>query len=132
MKTKKLQENLQKEFPEFNITITDSEGIGSKKIIEISIYLEGQFEIIYHQIKNHFDNEENSIELLEAALIKITQSNLNIYHSEDKKQILKDSKTIVKMVDAEAVSFHKLKENELQDKMKLYELKEKDFAKEEK
>jgi hypothetical protein len=136
LKLDKLQENLQKSFPDFGVLIQNPEAVGEKIVIEVVVNVPDQVEITFHQIKNFFDDKEtedqDSVSLLEEALVTIVESHLSIYAKADKKQILKDCTSIVKLVDAEPTSFHKLKEDELTDKMKIYELEEKDFIKEEK
>lgn len=129
----KLQENLQTRFPDFGIHISEAGNTGEMEIIEVTISIPNQAEIVFHQIKNFFDEVEDgdSVELLENALVSITESNLSIYAKEDRKQILKDATSIVRMKDAEGTSFHKLKEHELKEKMKIYEIQEKEFTKEE-
>lgn len=58
--------------------------------------------------------------------ISIVESNLRIYEKYDKNEILKRSRTIMMMVDAEPTSFHKLDSVEKKQLMEHYDLKESD------
>lgn len=130
-----LQDNLQKALPEFIVSIIQEDNVGDKEILKVDIVVEDQATISFHQIKNFFDTREtegqDSVELLEVALLAVVEMHLRIYGKLDKIQILKDGTSIVKLEDAEPTSFHKLKEDEMINKMKIYELEEKDFVKKE-
>ena len=52
----KLQENLRAKFPDFGIHISESHNTGEMEIIEVTISIPNQAEIVFHQIKNFFDD----------------------------------------------------------------------------
>ncbi|MFW6311554.1 MAG: hypothetical protein ACOC1K_04890 [Nanoarchaeota archaeon] len=79
--------------------------------------------ISYYQITNFVDENGNEIKYDENAWIENALRNMRGYAKQEKDLIEKEQKTIVYMDQQEALSLHQLKENELKDKLRIYEIK---------
>jgi len=111
-------------FPKNSIVVSSADDISDYKVISILI----DDRISAKQIigGGRFDGCSEEQDVLDSS-IDIVESNLRIYEKTDKEEILKRSRTVMMMIDAEATSFHKLDVMEKRQLMEHYDLKEADI-----
>ena len=118
-----IKKSINKEFPDIKYDAYYSNSSNKYKIIESLI----DDKIMFRNIIEGGQFGILSLEEIVSCIIETTQLQLNLYQKLDKIQILKDKKTITYMEMADPINFHTLTDEELQDKIKKYEIKQDDF-----
>lgn len=126
----KIENKLDSEFPEKEFVVSQIDTSKVYDIVEVHMH-DDDHQIIFRQCigggrYDDLDEDEildNSVEIVNRAM--------ESYNKLDKANIIKEKKMIKVLDQMEAISFHKLTEEELAEKMKQYEISEKDFKKKE-
>lgn len=128
----KINTRLTEEFPElsFNILAVSKEASSRYDLVDIET-TEKDHTIISRQIVGggRFDDLEEDVVLSNS--VEIVHRAIEGYAKLDKENILKEKRMIRVLNQMEGVSFHKLTEDELAERMKLYNIQEKNFKKKE-
>ena len=125
----KIKSTLEENFPDFKFQLAEVEDY---KYDIVEVHLDDyDHEIIFRQciaggIFDELEEEDittNSIEIVNRAI--------EGYEKLDRANIIKEKKMIKILDQMDATSFHKLTEEELEERMERYKLTDKDFKKKE-
>lgn len=128
---KAIESKLTEEFPNFDFSVRKVDEQSKYEIVEVDFF-DTDHTIIFRQIVSGGDWDGLTEE--EAALnsAEIVERSIMCYEKLDKEEIKRHEHKMIKVLNQmEPVSFHKLTEEELLERMERYEITEKDFKKKE-
>lgn len=121
----KVTDIISKEYPDLKFTMNFIDTSNKYKIVETIM----DEKIAFRNICSGGSFGELSIEDFASCVIEAISIQKGIYNKLDRAQVIRDGKTIMFIDQADPISFHKLNEKELENKIKLYEIKKDEFKK---
>lgn len=119
---------VSKEYPDSKIEMGFIDSSNKYKVVQTIL----DDKIAFRNIASGGNFGEMSVEDFSSCVIETISIQKGVYNKLDRAQVIRDGKTIMFMDMADPSLFHKLTDQEFEDKVKLYDIKKDELKKKEK